>query len=194
MEASQIAVDIASAIFFSLGSVAIVIGVPLAMRRLFFEQPYAQSWHHEVLDCHLRRVQRSSMPDTFVYTVSIRITNRSNSAQYVARTWAMTVLPSDAEDLNELLAGAGSLATSSDAEVLFQTPGNSLDTQFSPGDSFGFGQQVVGPKIEHVVGVTYCFEARPRRSVWPGYAEGSVMHSGSLLVPVDLDDIKHYGT
>ena len=93
--------DIATGVFYLLGTVALIIGAPLALRRLFFEQAYSPNWQLHVQDCEVRQIQTGSGKGKFLYHAWVKVTNGSASHQRVLRTWAVTLLPDEEDFLKE---------------------------------------------------------------------------------------------
>ena len=186
--AAELARDVSQTVFYSLGIIALVLGGPLALRRIFFERPYEQSWDHLVQECRIRRYEGEG--HRYVYSSQIRVRNRSKSWQEPTRFWASLVFP---DEQHFLMPGVFSIQNADRAEQFFNSAGDPLDdAAVGPDESFTIGEVVHGSEFFDVVRVFYCFEVRKRRLFLPGFHKSLSYHASSELVPVNMLDIEHY--
>lgn len=180
--------DIASIMFFSLGALAVVIGAPLALKRLVLEQPYAPCWETVLGDCTVRQIQEGTNKGSYSYSVEVRVTNRSRSVQKLVRIWNMASLPAE----GDLTFRSVPYSNVKEVEEVFNDPGREIDREISPDQSFWFATILWHKTLDHLVNLNYCFETRSRRLLWVGYEQTPRFNFGSSMVPAPLEEIRFY--
>lgn len=186
---AQTAGATATAFFYFVGGVAVLVGGWLAARRFFFEQPYQPIWDHELRPCHVRRMQTGKGKGKYAYSVRVHVTNRSKSWQKIARTWIEVLMPGE----DRFYAPLQVAKTAADAASQFGSDGVQVEmSEVGPNQRYGFGQMVFQNQLEHALRVHYCIEFHRQSLFWPGYTSKTTVHTGSGQVAVDLDDLKFY--
>ncbi len=176
--------DVASALFYGLGAVAVLLGGIVALRRFVLERPQGESWDDQVSDCRVRRTN-----DIYYYSALVEVTNLSQSRQSALRVWAKLALPGE-DDFSRPIPPI--IRTHGEAEDFFGKYIAVDADELGHGELFRFGQGVSAPRLFHIVRVFYCFEARRRRTLLPGWHKETALHPSARFVPVNLDDLKFY--
>ena len=177
MDAAQIANDVASATFFFLGSLAVIVGALLALNRFVLGRPLTESWVASA-KCSVRRIHHDGST-WYTHQAEIAIKNTSQSRQTVTLVGVSLLFPND-ENWN--------LAEAWDEATL-----NQSIRAIAPNDTLTFGTYRESPFIHHAVRVHYRFLLGRRRLLWIGRGEPT-RKSGSAQVAVNLDDIKFYSS
>ncbi len=108
MEQSGIAVDVAQALFYTVATLAVIVGGGLAWRRFIREKPDAPRWELIVGEPRVRYND-----EEFRFISELVVSNRSRSPQTLSGVWlqsvhprtGLTAQPESAEEATEYFAG-----------------------------------------------------------------------------------------
>jgi hypothetical protein len=183
----DLVLDVAQVAFYALGSLALILGGFLGLRRFGFERPHHSAWEITLEEGARRRAFVGGR-QVFVHSFLLILTNRSFAAQRVAGYW-FGLFPSShgdfsGERFNKTPPSSDGLRSFFGREMTI------VGTTVAPNRTVRFGQTMMAPTPHAVVRVCYAAVCRRPRLIWPGFHDEMIIAAvGSQIVPIRLEDV-----
>ncbi len=182
-----LALDTAQTVFYALGSVAIILGGMLGLRRFAIERPHDIAWEVTLGEGTRRQV---TFPEGtgYVHSFLLVLTNRSFAPQRVEGYW-FSLFPTDHADFpgrrfDETPRTMDGLRGFFGREML------PVGSTTPPNGVLRFGQTMIDGSPHAAVRVSYAAIGPRPRLILPGfYNDQLVVALGSQIVSIGRDDL-----
>jgi len=173
--------------FYALGSLALLFGGLLGLRRFGFERPHNSAWEI-TLDHGTRRQILVDGRQIFAHSFLLILSNRSFAAQRLEGYW-FGVFPSSDEDFSGARFNR-TPPTSDGLRTFFGQEMMMVGTTVGPNRTARFGKTMMTPTSHAAVRVCYAAVGKRPRLIWPGFHNETIIAAvGSQIVPIRLEDV-----